>query len=199
MVGSADTRVEAENTVKTLKSYESISKMREVPVVACYYENSTDTPRGTVDVQVRTAVMVISAIFSGDNHELDSSDLSNFLNYSKVTSYPSKLSQLDFFSGNIILQKNRSLITLVTLSLPGEDTAPGFPVEYQAVGFTTPATLEVIDIQMPIHAAVIAGAFNEIITNLDKKIKAVNEARSSHVEKSILTHDDTSTSDGLVL
>lgn len=199
MVGSTDSRVESENTMKTLKSYESISQKRNVPVIACYYENTPDTPRNAVDVQIRTAAMVISAIFSGDNHELDSADLRNFLNYTKVTSYPARLAQLDFFSGKVSLPKDQSLVTLVTLALPGEDTSPNMPTEYQAVGFTTEATLEVIDIEMPIHACIIGGAFNQVISSLDKKIKEIDEIRASRVDRSILSHHDQAHDDGLVL
>lgn len=199
MIGTSDSRIETENTAKTLKSYESISKNREVPVIACYNENSQDTPRGAVDVQIRTAALVLAAIFSGQNAELDSSDLYNFLNYNKVTSFKPRLAKLDFFSGKVELPKDQSLVTLVTLAKPGDDTTSTIPVEHQSVGFTSREALEVISIDMPIHAAIISGAFNEVLESLEKKIASNDEVRRSRVEKSIIGHNDSAQLDGLVL
>lgn len=199
MIGSSDSRIEANNTVNTLKSYEVISQKREMPVVAVYYENSKDMPRGRVDQRINTTIALLAAIFSGENRELDSADLINFLNYQKVTSFKPKLSFLDFFSKTIEVGKDQSVVTLVTLTDETTDSSVNLPVEYQAVGFISEATKKNIDIELPIHTAVISGYFHDVIDRLADRLNTIDEARATHVDKSILgTHNVESTHEGLV-
>lgn len=200
MIGSSDSRIEVNNTINTLKSYEVISQKRETPVIAVYYENSKDMPRGRVDQRINTTIALLAAIFSGENRELDSADLINFLNYQKVTSFKPKLSFLDFFSKNIEIGKDQSVVTLVTLTDEVTDSAVNLPVEYQSVGFISDATKKNIDIDLPIHTAVISGYFHDVMSRLTERLNTIDEARATHVDKSILdSHTVQSTHEGLVL
>lgn len=200
MIGSSDSRIEANNTINTLKSYEVISQKRETPVVAVYYENTKDMPRGRVDQRINTTIALLAAIFSSENRELDSADLINFLNYQKVTSFKPKLSYLDFFSKIIEIGKDQSIVTLVTLTDEATDSAVNLPVEYQAVGFISDATKKNIDIQLPIHTAVISGYFHDVMHRLNERLNTIDEARATHVDKSILDNKHVaSTDEGLVL
>ena len=156
MVGSSDSRIETHNTVNTLKSYEVISQKRETPVIAVYYENSSDSPRGEVDQRIKTTIILLAAIFSGENRELDSADLHNFLAYQKVTSFKPKLSYLDFFSKKIELQRDQTVVSLVTLTDENTTSAVELPVEYQAVGFVSEQAKNSVDVALPIHVAIIS-------------------------------------------
>lgn len=199
IVGSTGSKIETENTVKTLKSYEVISHKRQTPVIAFYRENSVDKPRGHVDSELQTAIVLLASIFSGANRELDMSDLRNFLNYTKVTSYSAKLSLLDFFSKEVSLSKGQSLVSLV--SLVDDKTSPevSIPTEYQAVGFLPDASRELVNIELPIHASVISGYFNGVVQKLDERLEFFKEARNVVVEKSIVSDHHSSTDEGLVL
>lgn len=198
MVGSSDSRIETHNTVNTLKSYEVISQKRETPVIAVYYENSPDSPRGEVDQRIKTTIILLAAIFSGDNRELDSADLHNFLAYQKVTSFKPKLSYLDFFSKQIELQRDQTVVSLVTLTDENTTSAVDIPVEYQAVGFINDHAKTSVDVALPIHVAIISGFFHDVIERLSKRLNTFDEARRAHVDKSILTKDVDATPEGLV-
>jgi hypothetical protein len=199
-VGSSSSKIEVENTIKTLKSYEVISQKRNLPVVVHYKENTHENPRGHVDGEIQTAILTLSAIFSGDNKELDSSDLKNFINYHKVTSYGVRLSYLDFFSGEIVLGKGHSLVSLVTLVDETTLSDVTIPVEYQAVGYLLPSTKEMVSVRLPIHATVITGYFNAIIDSLEHKLTNYGETRKIAVEKSIAKEEDIEHTDiGIVL
>lgn len=198
MVGTSDSRIETDNTIKTLKSYEVISQKREMPVIAVYYENSSTSPRGEVDQRIKTTIILLAAIFSGENRELDSADLNNFLAYQKVTSFKPKLSYLDFFSKQIELQRDQTVVSLVTLTDDQTTSAVEIPVEYQAVGFLNEDAKKNIDVKMPIHVAIISGFFHDVIDRLSKRLTTFDEARRAHVDKSILTKDIDSTPEGLV-
>ena len=198
MVGSSDSRIEAQNTINTLKSYEVISNKRKKPVVAIYYENTKDTPRGKVDASMHMSLVLLSVLFSGQNRELDSADLSNFLDYPKVTSFPPMLSYLDFFT-DISVTKGQSVVSLATLTDNETSSEPNVAVEYQAVGFVTPEVKDAISVGLPIHAAVVAGYYNDRIQKLESRVASIDEARAVVNHRSIVDHDVSATEDGLIL
>lgn len=198
-IGSTSSRIEVENTLKTLKSYEAISQLREVPVVMAYRENAMDKPRSAVDSDVLMMIMIIASMFSGNNRELDKSDLRNFLNYHKVTSYTPKLSLLDFFSKEILVGKNQALVSLVSLIDERTSSDVEVPAEYQAVGFVPAATREILNTDLPLHAAVISGYYNGVADRLNKRLAVFDEIRQVVVEKSIAEKGIATTRDGIVL
>jgi hypothetical protein len=199
VVGSSDSRIEAKNTVNTLKSYEVISNKRETPVIAVYHENGAGQSRGEVDGHVRLAITLLAAFFSGQNAELDSKDLEHFLNFPKVTSYEPALTFLAFFTKVVKFERGQLPVAIATLTDAGTDASVGVPLEYHAVGFIPPATRKALEIDLPVHAVAIGGYFTEVLSRLEEKIKAVDEQRATVKLKTIVSKSDESTDTGLVL
>ena len=199
-IGSTDSRIELENTIKTLKSYDAIAQMRRVAVNSLYYENSKTMPRSEVDKQVQTAIVLLAALFSKQNKELDSSDLNNWLNYSKVTSYDPHLSNIDFFPKEVKVDRPVSIISVATLTTEGDDTSTGANVEYQCVGYVRKEVMTKMNFTNPIHIAILDGVFSEIIKRLTKSLNDFDEAKKARILKSsILTDKDRPTTNGLIL
>lgn len=201
MIGSTDSRIELSNTIKTIKSYEAISKMREIPVNAFYFENnSTATPRGEVDRGVQESITLLAAFFSKQNTELDSSDLQNWLNYTKVTTYEPHLSYIDFFSKTVKVPKGGLVISVATLVTPGAESSSGGTVDYQCVGYTTKELMNKIHSDDCMHAAIIDGVFVNTINGLQGKLNELDAQRDARIVKNnILTSKDSATNNGLVL
>lgn len=199
LVGSTGSRIETENTSKTLKSYEVISHKRELPVIVAYRENSPDKPRGQIDSEAQTTVVVLAAIFSGANRELDMSDLRNFLNYHKVTTYSPKLSFLDFFSKDVLVGKGQAVASLVTLVDEKTSGEANTPTEYHAVGYISESAKQSVSVPLPIHACVVVNYFSGVMERLQNKINEYEAVRKIVIEKSIVTKDQSSTDDGLIL
>lgn len=200
VVGSNASRIEVENTLKTLKSYEIISKKTNTPVVACYRENSKETPRGKVDNEITTLIVLLTILFSGQNRELDRADLVNFINYHKVTDFQPKLNFLDFWSKDISLDKGCSLISVATLCDEENNPEIDTPVEYQAVGYIQEENKDILEVKLPIHAGVISGYFNIKAIELENKLATFKEARQVVVEKTISIKEiDSATDEGLIL
>lgn len=197
-VGSSDSRIEIENTIKCLKSFEVISQRSGKPVVMMYGENSADKKRGEIDHFIESNIVLMSLFFSGGNRELDMSDLRNFLNYHKVTSYAPKLTMLDFYSGGMDLDRDQALVSLVTLTDENTSSAMDTPVDYQAVGFIDDNVKTKVRVNLPIHMTTIANYFHPVIERLELKMANIDEARSAIVEKSILGKNENLT-DGLIL
>ena len=199
-VGSNASRIEVDNTIKTLKSYENIAKLNNTPVVACYRENSKETPRGKVDNEITTLLILLGVLFSGQNRELDKADLVNFINYHRVTDFQPKLSYLDFWSKDIILDKGHALISVASICDNATSPELDIPVEYQAVGYIQEQNKDILNIQLPVHAGVVSGYFNTKVHELETKLKTFREARQVVVEKSILGNEtQASTGEGIFL
>lgn len=201
LVGHIGNEKEAVNTLNTLKSYESISTLRGKPVPVVYRENNMENTRGKVDEQVKTIIYLLNIMLSGDNRELDSADLKNFLNYQNVTSYVPKLTMLDVFDQTVYLDKGQAIITLLTLTDDQTSSDLELPVAYQAVGFLPDSVKKTMSYKLPLHACMINGFFNKLVDEINSKLKVFESARSAVVEKQIVKPSDlqNSTKEGLIL
>lgn len=196
VVGSTDSRIELENTIRTLKSYESIAQMKKTPIAALYFQNSDKKPRKAIDADVHRAINVLSVLFSGNNDELDSSDLRNWLKYTKVTSFESHFCNLEFFSEKVNLDKQHHAISVATLCEAGGDSSTGTIVEYQCVGVIKSKP----DFKLPLHVVILTGAIDAVHKELTQSLKTIDESRQARmIKNTILTSDDKATSTGLVL
>lgn len=199
-VGSTDSRIEVENTINTLKSYESVAKLRSAPVNMVYRENSNATKRSEVDTQIQGEIVKLAALFSKQNKEMDSSDLSNWLKYNKVTSFQPKLTYLDFYVDKVGELKHGSVITVATLARQEHNTSAGQMVEYQCVGFVDEEHAVELELKHPLHYVLLDGIFDQIYKEHAKTLKDLNELKNSRVVKqTILDNSDRATDNGLVL
>lgn len=199
MVGSTSSRIETENTKKTLMGYEAISLKRNRPVNCFYRQNSLETPRAQIDKSVSAVLTLMTMVFSGSIRELDSEDIRNFLNYQNVTSYTPKLTFLDFWNQEIDLQKGESVVSVVTLV--DDNTNPGIAqmTDYQAVGYMSADFAKIVPQPLPLHMAVIAGHFRPVIDNLTKLLGEHKETRSTINDKTIVEAGSNTTDQGLIL
>lgn len=198
-IGNTSSRIETENTSKTLKGYEVIAKKRDMPVIMAYKENSTDNPRAKVDNDIQTLIVLLTVIFSGDNKELDGSDLRNFLDYTKVTTFNAKLCFFDLFSEKIELSRDQNLVTLVTLVDDETPSEVDVLNEYQAVGYIHDEAKKNMTIPLPIHAAIIDGHFPSVLNKLEGRLNVYKEMEGARVTKTILSGNESATDEGLIL
>lgn len=193
---------ETKNTVDTLKSYESIAALRNKPMPCMYYENSKEVRRSVVDEKIMTSIILLAAFFSGENAELDSEDLKNFLNYSNVVvgGLPSRLVSLEFVNGKIKPVKGTSVPAAVTLADENSDTDPGVLLKYRTAGFISDAARKALpDLSLlPIHMVLVTGHFQDIISRMDNTINNIETTFGTIVDKPIVTGDSAVSGNGLV-
>lgn len=197
MVVSKDSRIEIDNTVKTLKTYEKIAKSTGKPVIAIVEHNDA-VGRVNTDKSMHVALDIISGFWSGANREMDTADLNNFLGYTAVTSFDPALASLTFFSKEIVLGKDQVAITVATLTDANGVSAVNIPVEYQAVGFIPESARAAYGIEMPLHATVVAGVFHPMILELDK-VLGEYDARRNAVKVSAINVDSHDDDDGVIV
>lgn len=203
LVGSTSTRLDTENTLKTIKSYESVSRMKKAPVVAIYSENSDKITRREVDDSMKFAVLSLAVLYSRQNHELDSQDLFNWLRYDRVTSFHPQLSALTIMDGRELPSELKELGHVISVATVGSNPDQvHFPItpDYQCAGFLPDTASDRFKERCPFNFIVSDGIFPEIHVRLEKFLKSLDEGSAARVVKrNILTKDDDVTENGLVL
>lgn len=199
VVGGSDSRIEIENTIKTLKGYEVISRRSNKPINVIYFENSVTSPREKVDSLAQSTIALLSVIFSGLNDDLDSADLINFLNYHNVTNNEPQLTLVDFFYSDFKVPKGQSVISAVTLTDREHQSTLPVIVDYQAVGFLNESTAKHVSTQLPINMVNIVGYFPTVIDRLEKRLAEIDEMRSSIITRKVEVDDNLGNDRGIIL
>ena len=81
LVGDNESHTSAKNTYKCYLSLEHISQSVKMPITLAWHKNSAETPRTVVDKNVYEEIMNIARLCSGQNRDLDTKDLANWVHY----------------------------------------------------------------------------------------------------------------------
>jgi hypothetical protein len=199
-IGSADTRLDAENSLKTIKSYENISKTGGAPVVMGYAQNSQTTSRSEADSIMVNLILSLAVLFSRENRELDSRDLYNWLHYNRVTTHPVQLVTMSLIEGNAPLNNLGNIISVATLAKSGASTALVEMPEYQCVGFLPDTTNDAVLSKAPMHFIVSDGIVGEVVKHLQGILTGLEKTQAARIPgKSIVTSADKPHDNGLIL
>lgn len=201
MVGDASTRLDSINTMNTLKSYDAIARMRGLPVVLNFQMNSIDNPRENVDKEVKAAAISMSILWSGNNRELDSKDLFNFLNFHIPTTFEPQVAHLSFEQAEgSTIGASGQVISVATLAKTGQNTAITPAPEVQYRGYVVDEAPQALLDSMPTHFVVTDGIFADVNELLSAALKQHEiQAQSRTKTEGFLTDADKPTSSGLVL
>lgn len=135
-VNSYEDRKALENVIASMKTYESICKLRQRPVVASLFENSATTSENEINRRITDNVIMLSALFSRNNESMDNQDLRNWLNYHMVTGFQPSFSQLIIQMGDVNRSSDYHLIASAVLASSRDNHKPySFMVDYQKVGY----------------------------------------------------------------
>lgn len=199
-IGSADTRLDIDNTLKTIKSFEAIARMRKAPVIMSYVQNSKTTSRSEADASIVNTIMALCVLFSRENRELDSRDLYNWLRFDRVTTYPVQLASLTLVEGKSEIKGLGNIISVATLAKEEMSTALADIPEYQCVGYVPETADNVVMDKTPMHFITSDGIFPEVALHLNKILKELESAQSARMKKTnVLTAQDQPNETGLVL
>ena len=198
VIGSSDSRIDIDNTLKTLKSYDAISQKRERPVVAAYFQNSAETSRSKVDESVVSVLFSLTTLFSRENRELDTRDLYNFLNYHRVTSFKPKLVGLTVHIGDVPADAMEDVITVA--SVVKDEVSLSFIPEYRCVGYISPDVTPEIAQNLPMHFLTHNDSFAAVADALAEKLESLDKVQKARIEsKTVITSKDVIADDGMVL
>lgn len=203
VVGSKATRVDLDNTNKSLKSLDGLVRKFKQPLALFYRENNRQTSREQVDNDVYEALLSLAVLWSGNNRELDRRDLENWLRYDRVTTHPVELNQLLILGANdASLELDPGTVASVaTLAEPGQPTDLDPAPEVQFVGyFQKSQQTQAIEQDLPIHFVLARCYFSQIADTLEEGLNAHKEVEKTRPKSAaLLTKDDKQTDDGLVV
>lgn len=196
VIGSDESVITANNTLNTLKSLEAIAQRVQLPVVMYYEHNDRERKRHEVDEQIHLALGTLAILANRTNREIDTKDISNWLQFNKTTSIEPQVACLDIYSDPEKAIEIKNPISIASIyaheDIPMLSSIP----EYHAAGYVREPSKDFKQIHY------IVGL--EGLTNIYKQVKETLEyyyqQRNGRVKQdSILGDDDQCTDEGLVL
>lgn len=196
VIGADDSAIRVGNTINTLKSLESISLLTEQPVVMSYHENTSGVPRGSIDTEARYVLEALIILASQENRELDGQDVTNWVQYHKVSPVRPQLSFLNVHDSRQEAAKVVEPISVASLyDDPSKDNPFGTP-HNSTVGFTNGETQFGDQLHFVINIADVEENFNR----LRERHTELNRHHSSYRQrKAMVDVDDALNGDGMVL
>ncbi|WP_257292030.1 hypothetical protein [Endozoicomonas sp. ONNA1] len=139
VIGSTECKRSAENSLNLIKSLESISQNITSPLVVSMNINSKERSRSMVDKDVVSNIDRLMALASGQNGEMDSKDILNWLAFHQVTTVDPQLALLEITDNEDDARAVRNPIAVANLL---KDTDVPDPELYPEYAFTAyyPAT-----------------------------------------------------------
>ena len=201
LIGSRASKTAALNTVKTLHSYANIATNLDSPISVYYRLNSKEMPQSKVDASMATVIVLLSALFSGCNRKLDSADLKNFIDYSKVTGHGPGLAALEITYGAAYESTGATLVpATLALGVDGQDLSSDSLVEYHTYGYLSDDQAKVMAVESPVWFTQVLGLINNSIDELNQWVKQADEmATISYNRVPTIAAQKATTSSGMVL
>lgn len=84
LVTSSASELETSNSLKTVKNYYRQARVLKQPIICSLHMNTSSKSRDTVNREASVVIKSLTLLLSGVNGELDRTDLSNWLNYTRV-------------------------------------------------------------------------------------------------------------------
>jgi hypothetical protein len=190
-IDSRGSIIELKNTQKTLLTYRSISSTENKPVALFYVEN---LDRKKADDEAIAFVKLMTVITDTRIvQEFDISDLTNFINFDKVSDNSPSVALLEIAKNEPSTETKGTAI--VTTILIGKDKNVGIcdPIpEYLAQCVITDNMFD----QDNIRIDAVLGKLSQVVGNIDSKIKALEDNKKVNRHKDVEANGN---SDGIVL
>jgi hypothetical protein len=136
LISSHDSDRSTANAIGCVINLEKAVKRTGRPLVAYYYENDRTLSLPKNNTAPLFVMRLLSILASGKNLHLDISDVSNLINYNRVTKYDPALSLLEVYAGEEMLLKNsKNLIGFAALLKSKEEVMPQVKAAYDTVGY----------------------------------------------------------------
>lgn len=197
VVGSAQSKIAALNTLKTLKSLENVVSSTEHPLVMHYSHNTDEQPRSEIDFQIFRVVSTLTILNSRENAGMDTRDVRNWVQYQHSTAVEPALSLLEVYDNNDDVVKNhKTPISLASLYTSPDDPRPKITPEYATEGYPTNS----IKNFKVLHFVVDYAEVGQIAKTINGRIEELDRQHGSRIAATKLTSDkDQVSHNGLVL
>lgn len=191
-IDSKHSIIELNNTIKTLKTFKSISDTVKKSISLFYIEN---TSRKEADKNAINFINLLSLLVNKEHtSEFDNTDLSNFINYDKVTENSPSVTILDISPNETIIpEKNTNIVSTILVTKDQHSVICQVTPEYLSTCVVTDPNYRNEDIRIDN----ILGKLAVIVHNLEDEIKSYQDNKKLNKYKDIEV--TSSTDDGVVL
>lgn len=191
-VDSKHSVIEINNTIKTLKTFKSISNNISKNVSIVYFDN---TNRTEIDNKcVWTVELMTLLVDKQRTEEFDISDLHNFLNFDKVTDTKANVSFVEIRNNDAIVQeKNTSIVSTILLTKDRNSTINSALPEYLATCVVTDKDYTVGDVRIDN----VVGLLAITIDQLEAQIKELSDNKKINKVRTVEVVSDND--DGMIL
>lgn len=179
---------ELSNTINTIQTLGNFTKIYKTPLAVFYRQNDEENTVGAVDRAIRSMTYITSALFSNLNHGIEETDLKNFLNFNKVTTFDPSLVNFDYFSQDITIPDHVQAIAQATLESSDinldDKTDAGFgDVAYRCSGRLNASLNEHVEHITPIHFLLMRGDMAVRLAELRRRLLNAEQAQALRAEQ----------------
>jgi hypothetical protein len=196
-VGAEDSAKYIGNTIDTLKSLEGISAATRKPVVLSYHENAIGVPRSSIDDELLFVIESLAALACQNNLELDTTDVTNWVQFDKVTPVMPQLALMNVFDNRQEATQVLEPVAIASLyDDPGKRVAFGNPY-YATVGFPRDPNPQAPD---QLHFVINVSGVEDVFKTLTERQANQNRKFSGYRNRrNLVDVDDNLTGEGLVI
>jgi cell division GTPase FtsZ len=195
VVGSDESTIAAENTLKTIKTLELIAKNTELPVVMSFHKNDVNERRSATDAAVRSVISCMSILTSGMNAEMDYRDLVHWVQYTKVNGGRAQLATMHIATSPEHMARITAPLSVASLYSNPDDEHIATSADYQSVGY---ADLSHADFDQ-VHFVIGVNDLARIGQEIKAQVSQMVEARAARVEVDSLLDDDDNAQGSVIL
>ena len=189
-------RVEIQNSLNCVKSYDAIARNAGKPLAMYFGSYGQGTSTAEVNKTIQEVISGLQVLFSRQNKGLDTKDLGNWADYTKGTSYEAKLVSLHMIDSDESFSQIGQVITVASLSAPGaEVTLPMIP-DYRVRGASSVPAIT----NAPVHFVLAEGQLINVKREMESKLKDLDDQAAARKTTQGLTNtNDKPNQNGLFL
>lgn len=196
-VGSDESVLTANNTLKSLKSLDAIAKRNNKALNFIYQHNERGIPRGNVDNRIHGYLSGFRFLVSGKNAELDSQDLINWLDFTRTTSLGPQVGLLEVYSeAEHVSNRHNNPVSVASLYTNRDIHGLLVVPEYHCAGYTDLKNAHVDQL----HFVIDVKDVPDIARNIEKTLASQKEVAESRPQQgSLVSSKDKVEDSGLIL
>jgi hypothetical protein len=191
VVGTDESTIAAENTLKTIKSLELVAKNSDLPVVMSFHKNDLGGRRSETDRAVWSVISCLSILTSGENMEMDYRDLVHWVQYTKVNGGRSQLATMHVATSADHMKRITAPLSVASLYGDPDQEHLATSSDYQSVGY---ADLSGTDFDQ-VHFVIGVNDLQRIGQDLKAQVSGMMEERNARIDVDSLLEDGDSEGD----
>lgn len=200
VIGTDESVTTANNTLKTLKTLDGVSKTNNKPLITIYEHHDRGLVRSAVDERIHSYIAMMSYLVAARNTpdtELDSQDLINWLDFTRTTSLKPQVALLDVYSeSEHVVAKHPTPVSVASIYHSRDNLGLGVVPEYQCAGYFDLSEMKVKEL----HYVIDTYEVPNIAKRIEHTLKTQREVADSRPKQTgFLSSSDNVDDKGMVL